>query len=292
MTRIPPQERYKIGRNVTIWGIAVNFGVMVAKYAAGFLGRSQALMADATHSLGDLLTDFVTLWGLKVSVIPKDMNHPFGHGKIETIASSIVGMGLLGAGFLIGWHGIEQCFKPPSSTPAFWALGVAVFTLVAKEALFRYTYHYGKKINSKAVLANAYDHRSDALSSLATVIGIGGAMMGVPLMDPLAAAVVAVLILKSGFSITMEATMELAETSVPEPVLQKIREVALHAEGVVKIGEVRARHVGPSIAINIDIFVKPDLTVRQGHDIADQVEVEILHHMENAGVITVHIEPA
>src|SRR3989338_7723499 len=187
MLAIAVQEKYHIGRAVTLWGILVNFVLTIAKYAAGFSGRSQALIADATHSLGDLLTDFVTLWGLKYSRIPKDSNHPFGHGKIETIASSIIGMGILAVGGILGWQGIVQCIRGPQASPTYLALGVAACTGIVKEILFRYTYFFGRKINSKAVLANAYDHRSDALSSLATVLGIGGAMLGMPMLDPLSA---------------------------------------------------------------------------------------------------------
>ena len=292
MPTFTAEERYSIGKTVTLWGILVNFVVTVIKYFAGYIGRSQALLADATHSLGDLLTDFVTLWGLKFSKIPKDQNHPFGHGKIETIASSIVGMGLLGAGFLIAWAGIAKSFKGSQATPTYFALAVAAVTLISKEILYRYTYYHGKRIKSKVVLANAYDHRSDAYSSLATVIGISGAMLGWHILDPLAAAVVAIFILKTGLAITMEAAFELAETSVPQAMLDKIKEVALHANSVQRIADVRARHVGPSIVVEIDICVDPNLTVRQGHDIADQVEKEIQHHMEDAGVITVHVEPA
>ena len=292
MPAIAAEEKYRIGRSVTLWGILVNFVLTVAKYAAGLAGRSQALIADATHSLGDLLTDFVTLWGLKYSRMPKDWNHPFGHGKIETIASSIIGMGLLAVGGMLGWQGIVQCIRGPQTSPTYLALGVAAITGILKEILFRYTYFYGRRINSKAVIANAYDHRSDALSSLATVIGISGAMFRWQILDPLAAAVVAIFILKTGFSITKEAAFELAEISVPQAMLDKINEIALHAEGVKRIADIRARQVGSSVVIEIDILVDPNLTVRQSHDISEQVEKEIQHHMEDAGVITVHVEPA
>ncbi len=292
MVSISDQEKYHIGKSVTLWGIAVDVLLTAAKYAAGILGHSQALLADATHSLGDFLTDFVTLWGLKFSRMPKDWNHPFGHGKIETIASSIVGMGLLGVGLIIGWEGVAACFRGARATPSFWALAVAVVTGISKEWLFRYTYFHGKRIQSKAVIANAYDHRSDALSSVAAIAGIAGAKMGWPLLDPIAAAVVSLFILKTGIGITMEAAFELAETSVSQLVLDKIKEVALHAEGVARVGEIRARQVGPSIVIAMDVFVDPNLTVRQGHAISELVEVEIQHHMEEADVITVHVEPA
>ncbi len=292
MPNISSEEKYRIGKSVTLWGIAVNFLLTAAKYLAGFAGRSQALVADATHSLGDLLTDFVTLWGLKYGRMPKDWNHPFGHGKIETLASSVIGMGLLCVGAIVGWSGIMKAFHGAYEVPTLPALCVAVVTGLSKEILFRYTYFYGQKINSKAVLANAYDHRSDAWSSLAAVIGIGGAMMGWPILDPLAAAVVSLFILKTGFTITMEAAFELAETSVSESVLKKINEVTMHAQGVVRVGDIRARAMGPSMAVEIDILVDPDLSVRQGHAICEQVEKEIQHHLGDVGSISVHVGPA
>ncbi len=292
MTTITDTEKYNIGKEVTLWGILVNFVLTAAKYLAGFFGRSQALIADATHSLGDLLTDFVTLWGLKYSRMPKDSNHPFGHGKIETIASSIVGMGLLGVGLMIGWDAVVNCIRGTRVVPSYWALGVAICTTISKEILFRYTYNNGIKINSKAVIANAYDHRSDALSSFATVLGIAGAQLGWPVLDPIAAVAVSLMILKTGVGITMEAAYELAETSVPETVLRKITSIVEGAKGVQRIGDIRARQVGPSIVIAIDIFVDPNLTVRQGHDISETVERAIQDNFEEAGVITVHVEPA
>ncbi len=292
MPQFTAEQKYQIGKSVTLWGIVLNLVLTVGKYFAGYFGRSQALLADATHSLGDLLTDFVTLWGIRCSRMPKDWNHPYGHGKIETIASCIVGIGLLGVGVMIGWEGILKCLNVPQTSPSLLALSMALITAVSKEALFRYTYRRGKEINSKAVLANAYDHRSDALSSLAALAGIAGAMLGWRILDPLAAVIVAGMILKTGLSVTMEAAYELAETSVPQRMLDQIKEVAMHAEGVASIGDVRARQVGCDIVMELTIVVNPDLTVREAHAIADQVELEIQGHIKDAGLITVHVEPA
>ena len=216
-------EREKKIYRITFIGSIVNFMLLAFKFVAGVLGHSSAMIADAVHSLSDFITDVIVIVFVKIAGKPVDDDHAYGHGKYETLASVIVGiiLGIVGVG--LAWNGIEKTigfFKgEPIESPTYLALAAAVISIVAKESLYRYTVSAGKDLNSPALVANAWHHRSDALTSVATLIGIGGALLLGPhwsVLDPLAAVVVSGFIVKAAFSLMKPGIDELLEKSLPK----------------------------------------------------------------------------
>ena len=283
--------RYLKGRKVTFISILVNTCFIFLKLFAGIFGRSSAIIADAIHSLSDLATDIVVILGLKYSTKASDENHPYGHEKIETLISSILGMALAGIGVKIGYDGIKAIFYPPSTSPTVLALLAALLSLAGKEALYRYTFCVGKKINSRLIIANAWHHRSDALSSLVTLVGITGSMIGFRLFDPLAATFLAFFIIKVGIKITGSTFSELVESSAGKELTGKIREIASLTNGVSGVHRIRARYIGSSIMVELHIEVAGDMKVDEAHFIADEVERKIMENIKQVKEVLVHVDP-
>lgn len=285
------EERYKKGRGVTILALIINILLTTFKLFAGIVGKSHVLIADAIHSLSDFITDFIVLAGLRFSSKPKDEHHPYGHGKIETVTTGIIGFGLILVGLKIAYNGVLATIHP-KAIPTFLALFAAIISILANEGLYRYTVFVGKKINSQSVIANAWHHRSDALSSIAAFVGIGGAQLGFPFLDPLAAVFVSVLIIKVGGEITLSSFKELIETSVDRDLLEEIGLKALSIPGVKETHKIKARNVGTSVVVELHIEVDENMTVRKGHDIATEVENILKSKIQNVESVTVHVCPA
>ncbi|HUU50422.1 MAG TPA: cation diffusion facilitator family transporter [Nitrospinota bacterium] len=285
------EERYQKGRRVTILALIINFLLTVFKLFAGILGKSHVLIADAIHSLSDFITDFIVLAGLKFSSKPKDERHPYGHGKIETVTTGIIGIGLIIIGLKIGYDGVLASINP-MTIPTSLALFAAIISIIVKEAIYRYTVFIGKRINSPSIIANAWHHRSDALSSIAALIGISGAQMGLAFLDPLAAVFVAILIVKVGGEITLNSFKELIETSVDKELIKEIESTVLSISDVKEAHKIKARNVGTSIIIELHIEVDEDMTVKKGHDIAKEVEYTLKTQFQNVESVTVHVCPA
>jgi len=286
------EEKYAKGKGAVLFGFIINIILTVFKFWAGVIGKSQVMIADAVHSFSDLTTDIIVLIGLKFSCKPKDKVHPYGHGKIETVATGIVGLGLIIVGLEIGYEGIHASIFHPKTVPTFIALVAAVVSIAVKEGLYRYTVFVGKKIGSQSVIANAWHHRSDAFSSVAALAGIAGSQMGWVILDPLAAALVAVMIVKVGIEIGLASFKELIESSVDEKMIRAISEKALTVQDVREVHAIKARNVGTSIFVELHIEVDENMTVKESHTVAGEVENVLKADMADIESVTVHVEPA
>ena len=288
------KEIYK----VTLVGSAVNAILLAFKFVAGIVGHSSAMIADAAHSLSDFVTDLIVLVFVKVSHKPQDKSHDYGHGKYETLAQTLIGIALMavaigiivkGALNIVAWANGEVLEAPGSL--AFWA---AIVSIVLKEAVYRYTIIKAKKLNSKAVEANAWHHRSDALSSIGTAVGIGGAIfMGQQwtILDPIASVVVGAFIVKTAFSLLKDGIGDLMERSLPEQVEDEILQLAASVPGVTEPHELRTRRIGNHYAIELHILMDGNITLKEAHDKASEVEDLLRQHYGEETHIAVHVEP-
>ena len=284
--------RCKEAQRVTIVGMVFNLILTLFKFAAGILGHSAAMIADAVHSLSDTGTDIVTLVSIKLAGMPRDKEHPYGHGRIETLATTVIGAVVMFAGFWIGYQGIMIMLAGRPFIPLRIALIAAAVSIVVKEGLYHYTVRAGRRVNSELVIANAWHHRTDAISSVATFIGIGFAMYGYPLADPIAAIVIALLIVKVGLSINWKAIKALIDTIPDEKTLNEINQLACGIEGVQGTHGLKVRQSGSYMLVDIDIEVSPEITVADGHEIAIKVEAAILENMNTVSNVMVHLDVA
>ena len=288
------KEIYKI----TLWGSFVNFLLLVFKFVAGFVGNSAAMIADAVHSLSDFITDIIVILFVRVSSMPKDENHHYGHGKYETLATAIIGVVLfaVGVGILVNaveaiidfFHGKEL------AAPNIWALGAAAVSIVFKEALYQYTVYKGKNLNSNAVMANAWHHRSDALSSIGTLLGISGAMfLGEKwrVLDPIAAFLVSIFILKVAIELTKASLEELLEKSLPKKTQEKILNIIHSFPEVKSPHNLRTRHIGSNIAIEFHIRMDGNLSLNEVHEITKRMENALKAEFGPLTHIGIHMEP-
>lgn len=292
MTR--EKEIYK----VTIIGGLVNLLLLVLKFVAGFLAHSGAMIADATHSFSDFITDIVVLVFVRLGNRPKDKNHDYGHGKYETLAMTIIGVALMivaigiiveGAKKIAFWAGGGTLEEP--GMLAFWA---AVVSILTKEAIYRYSIIKARKLDSKAVEANAWHHRSDALSSLGTAVGIGGAIFlgdRWAILDPIASVIVGGILVKVAFDILKEAVGDLMEQSLPDKIENEMLELVKGIPGVAKPHNLRTRRIGNHYAIEIHIMMDGDITLREAHDKATEVEEVLREHYGKETHVAVHVEP-
>lgn len=291
-------EREKKIYRITFIGSIVNFMLLAFKFVAGVLGHSSAMIADAVHSLSDFITDVIVIVFVKIAGKPVDDDHAYGHGKYETLASVIVGiiLGIVGVG--LAWNGIEKTigfFKgEPIESPTSLALAAAVISIVAKESLYRYTVSAGKDLNSPALVANAWHHRSDALTSVATLIGIGGALLLGPhwsVLDPLAAVVVSGFIVKAAFSLMKPGIDELLEKSLPEDQIAEIASIIGSVPGVIAFHRLRTRRIGANIAIDTHVKMDGGISLRNAHEIASEIERLLKNKYGAATYIGIHMEP-
>lgn len=288
------KEIYK----VTIVGTIVNALLVAVKFVAGIMGRSSALVADAVHSLTDFVSDIVVLVFVRISGKPRDAEHEYGHGKFETLATMIIGVLLVAAGIGLLFNGAKQVWDSINGIvlpePTWIALAVAFISIVSKELLFRYTIKEGRRLNSDAVIANAWHHRSDVISSIGTMIGIGGAMFfgrKWRILDPIAAVVVSFFIIKAGYDIIKPAINELLEASLPKEQTDEITEIIRSVAGVKGLHNLRTRKIGNAIAIDVHVKMDGELRLTEAHEIASRIEKAIRDHYGVESMINVHMEP-
>jgi cation diffusion facilitator family transporter len=281
------------GRKVTWLGVGVNALLVVGKLLAGIYGHSQALVADAAHSLSDFITDGVVLVGLKIGRSAPDPRHQFGHGRIETMAAFVVGAALMAAAAFLGYGALYDIATGAEHHPTWLALVAAAFSIAAKEGLYRVTVVVGKRIHSPAVMANAWHHRSDALSSVAVLLGVAGSLINPAWhsLDSWAALVVSLLVLKVGLEVLWGAVKEMADTAPGSEVMARISACALDVEGVRDIHDLKVRSAGGRHQMQLHIVVDGGLSVTQGHGIAKKVEVCLFDEIEGAGEVIVHVDP-
>lgn len=283
---------------VTIIGSIVNFLLVAFKFAAGVVGHSAAMTADAVHSLSDFITDLVILIFVHISNKPVDKSHDYGHGKYETLATALIGMALLAVGTGILIEGMKNILRylagETLASPGMVALVAALVSIVSKELLYRYTIREGKGLNSQAIVANAWHHRSDALSSLGTAIGIGGAIfLGEKwrVLDPLAAIVVSIFILKVSIQLLKTCIDELLERSLPDEVEKEITDIVTSFEGVTQPHNLRTRRIGNHYAIELHIRMDGNITLAQAHHTTVGIEHKLKEHFGEATHIGIHVEP-
>lgn len=283
---------------VTLVGTAVNAVLIVLKFIAGIMGRSSAMVADAVHSLSDFITDIIVLVFVKLSGKPSDEGHSYGHGKYETFATMIIGFILSLAGIALMVNGISLVVDTLRGQllprPTWLALIIAVVSIVSKELLYRYTVVRGKALNSPAVVANAWHHRSDAISSLGTLVGVGGAMFfgdKFRILDPLAAIVVSLFIIKAGYDIMRPSVNELLESSLSKDMEEKILDTVLEIHGIDAVHHLRTRRIGSSIAIDLHAKMNGNLTLTRAHAIATEAERALRKRFGPSTLIYIHMEP-
>lgn len=283
---------------ITIIGSVVNFLLLVFKFFAGIAGHSAAMLADAVHSLSDFITDIVVIVFVRISNKPEDKGHDYGHGKYETLATAIIGILLLCVGFGIFWNGAVTIYGflqgEQLEAPRMLALVAALVSLALKEILYRYTVIMGKKLNSQAVIANAWHHRSDALSSIGTAVGIGGAiLLGPPwrVLDPVAAVAVSFFIMKVSVQLLIPCVEELLEKSLPEDVEKKIEQTALSFPGVSQPHHLRTRRIGSYYAIEMHVRMDGKISLEEAHRTATAIENKLREIFGEGTHVGIHVEP-
>ena len=291
-------EREKAIYQVTWAGSFVNFLLVVFKFIAGILGHSAAMIADAVHSLSDFATDIVVLIFTRISNKPQDKSHDYGHGKYETLATAIIGIVLFAVGASICWNGLQaiqtvwQGGRLPA--PGMLAFAGAIISIVSKELIYRYTIHVGRRINSSAVIANAWHHRSDAFSSIGTAIGIGGAILlgeSWSVLDPMAAVVVSFFIMKVAVQLLKPCVDELTEKSLPDEIEKEICLIAENTPGVSAIHNLRTRRIGNHYAIEMHVRMDGHLTLYEAHAKASVIENKLKEKYGNETHVGIHVEP-
>ena len=288
-------DEKKVINRITNVGVAGNIVLTVFKLLAGIFGHSGAMISDAVHSLSDVFATFIAFLGTQLSKRPADKEHPYGHERVECVASLILGVILFGTGLGIGKSGLDKIVSGDFENlaiPGSIALVAAIVSVVTKEAMYWYTRHYAKVLNSTAFLADAWHHRSDALSSIGSFIGIGGAMLGFPVMDPLASVIICLFILKVSYDILKDAMKKMLDTSRGTDYDQKIREFVLSQDGVLGVDVVQSRMFGSKVYIDLEIVVDRNKTVGEGHDIAEHVHDMLELNFNDVKHVMVHVNPS
>lgn len=283
---------------VTITGSFVNFILVAFKFVAGIFGHSSAMIADAIHSLSDFVTDIIVLVFVRISNKPVDKGHDYGHGKYETMATAVIGGILLLVGFSVLWNGASKILLfingGALESPGIFALAAAILSIIAKEILYRYTVIEGKKLNSQVVIANAWHHRSDVLSSIGTAIGIGGAiLLGTHwrVLDPVAAVIVSLFIIKVAIQLLIPCLEDLLEKSLPDNIETEIIDIVTSFDGVCQPHNLRTRRIGNHYAIEIHIRMDGNLSLREAHRTATAIENKLKQQYGQGTHVGIHVEP-
>lgn len=285
-------NRFDEANKVTLLSILWNVILTIIKLLAGILGRSSSMIADAMHSASDIISSIGVLIGNKIAKTPNDKDHNYGHEKAETLVSFLLSLLLIFVSLKIGYDGVKSLFHLDQvKIPTILPLVVSVISIVIKEYQYRITIKVADKINSPSLKADAWHHRSDALSSIAAFIGIGGSMLGFKALDPLAAIVVALFVAKVGFDILKDSANELMDSSISEDEESKIIEIAKNTAGVIHLGELKSRKHGAMAYLDLTICVNKNLTVFEGHEIASNLEKCLIESMRFIKGITIHVEP-
>ena len=295
---LPQSNREKEIFRVTWTGSIVNFALLVFKFVAGIVGHSAAMVADAVHSLSDFVTDIIVVAFVRISGKPEDEGHDYGHGKYETLATAIIGLILFFVGIGIMFNGAKSVFDTingkPLAAPSILALTVAALSILLKELLYRYTIHKAKGLNSQAMIANAWHHRSDAFSSIGTLVGIGGAIcLGERwrILDPLAAIVVSIFIMRVAVQLLKPCVDELLERSLPAETENIILEIIRSFPEVSDPHHLRTRRIGNHLAIEVHIRMNGNTPLAEAHSLASEVEKRLKYEFGKDTHIGIHMEP-
>jgi len=282
----------KLKARASYAGAAINVLQTLIKIGFGILGQSAALIADGIHSLSDLLSDLLVIIAVKLGSREADHDHPYGHRRFETIATVILGVSLIGIGGAIVWSVMERMADTDRlPVPNVLSLAVATLSILINEWLYHYTKRIAKITRSKLLLANAWHQRSDAISSLVVLIGIGAVMLGYPMADGVAAVVVALMVAKIGLNLVFESIKELVDTSLPPALVEEIRTAIYEIDGVEGIHLLRTRQMGEDALIDAHIVVDPRITVSEGHMIGDIVRDDLIKRFDDVMDVLVHVDP-
>ena len=291
-------ERNKEIYKVTMVGGAVNVVLLLFKFVAGIVGHSAAMIADAVHSLSDFVTDIIVLVFVRISGKPTDKSHEYGHGKYETLATTLIGLALLIVAVGIVYSALTKIIAWAQGgtleAPGLLALWAALLSIILKEAVFHYSMVQARKLKSQAVEANAWHHRSDALSSIGTAIGIGGAIfLGErwTVLDPMAGIIVGLFIIKVAIDLLRNGIGDLMEHSLPDEVESEILQLAGSIPGVTEPHDLHTRRIGNHYAIELHILMDDDISLREAHNKSEEVENILREHYGKETHISVHVEP-
>lgn len=284
----------KIAMSISINSIIANIGLSVFKFVAGVFGHSEALISDAIHSASDVFSTFIVIIGVKISSKAPDKSHQYGHEKFESIAAMILAITLAATGIVIGLTGFNNIRSKTylnMPTPTMITLIAALSSIIVKETMFWYTRGGAKKINSSALMADAWHHRSDALSSIGSLIGIIGARNGLPIFDPLASIVICIFILKAAVQIFIEGTNKIVDCALAQDETDKITKVILDTKGVLGIDSIKTRQFGNKAYVDVEISAYGNLTLLEAHDIAVEVHNKIEQNFPDVKHCMVHVNP-
>lgn len=283
---------------MTIWGAAANLALSALKLMAGWLGHSSAMVADAVHSLSDLVSDIVVLVMVRVSAKGKDRSHDYGHGKFETLATAAVSLILLVVGARLLASSVRSIVYVAGGgelkEPGIIALGAALVSIIVKEILYQWTARTGKAVGSQALIANAWHHRSDALSSVGAAVGIGCAILfggRWTVLDPIVGGIISVIIIVVAVKMAIPAIMELSEASLPDEVEEKICALIAAVPGVDNVHDLKTRRTGPAIVVDVHIVVDAQMSVADAHDITEEAESALRAEFGQDTQVSIHVEP-
>lgn len=282
-------------RRISLTGIVGNVALSAFKLFAGVAGSSGAMVSDAVHSLSDVFATFIAFLGVRLSKKAADKEHPYGHERFECVASLLLGVILLVTGLGIGKAGLEKIFAgsyEALAIPGVIALAAAVISIVSKEAMYWYTRHYAKVLNSPAFMADAWHHRSDAFSSVGSLIGIAGAMLGFPVMDSIASVVICLFILKVSYDILRDAISKMLDTSCGEDYEKALTAYIAAQEDVVQVDLLHSRMFGNKTYIELELQVDGNLPLREAHAIAERIHDSVEAHFSEIKHITIHLNPS
>lgn len=288
------QDFQKVANRVSVVTILGNVVLSVLKFLAGIIAHSSAMISDAIHSASDVFSTFVVMIGIKLASKKADKEHPYGHERLECVAAIILSMVLLVTGLGIGMDALEKILNGNYSSiqvPGMQALIAAVVSIIVKEGMYWYTRYYAKKIDSSALMADAWHHRSDAFSSIGALIGIGGARLGFPIMDSIASLVIFLFIAKAAFDIFKDAMDKMVDHSCDEETEKQLYECVIKNEKVKGIDVLRTRVFGNKIYVDIEIQVDASYTLQKAHDIAEEVYNDIEQNFAKVKHIMVHVNP-
>jgi len=286
------QQIAKLKNRVTLVGALVNVFLTIIKIGFGIVGQSAALIADGVHSLSDLASDMLVLVAVKLGAREADHDHPYGHRRFETIATVILGLGLVAIAVGIAWDVFERVLNPERMLiPQASALGIAAISILANEWLYQYTKRVAVVTRSKLLMANAWHHRSDAISSIVVLIGVAGSLLGYVWADAAAAVLVAIMVAKIGINLVSDSIKELVDTGLPEVLVEEIRSEIVAIEGVKNIHLLRTRLMGEDALVDAHIVVNSRITVSEGHMIADVVRDVLIEKFDDVQDVLVHVDP-
>lgn len=285
------EQRYKIGKTISIITIILNIILAIGKIIAGVVGKSNAMLSDGVHSGSDVLSTVCVIIGLKLSKKPEDKEHPYGHEKFEPIVAKLLAFILATTALGIGYKAVKIMISGNLEVPGVIAIYGAVISIIVKECMYRYTVNGAKKINSSALLADAWHHRSDAFSSIGSLIGILGARFGYLILDPIASIVICIIILKVSFRIYIQSTNQLMDHSADKETIDSIIKDILGVEGVIRIDDLKTRVHATRIYVDVEISVNRELSICEAHEIAEKVHHKVEENTEEVKHCMVHVNP-